>query len=120
MCKLEEFEQWEGEGEVIVDIKKEIKAIKNQLNKIEMDKSQFVSEEGYCELLDDEGPVTVAGCTFGASRILKTMDPIAYRCGFLDYADSIELENIPEYADLCEQLEELDAELELLKEDLEE
>ena len=42
----------------------------------------------YDEWLDDvDGAVTVAGCEFFASDILRKVDPIAYRCGFSDWLD---------------------------------
>ena len=29
------------------------------------------------------------GVTFNASRVLRELDPIAFRCGFNDYMDSL-------------------------------
>lgn len=45
--------------------------------------------EQYDDFLDESGEFTVGGCTFRPSYILKELDPIAYRCGYLDYADSM-------------------------------
>lgn len=42
----------------------------------------------YDEMLDEPGPVTVAGQDFDPSRILREVDPIAYRVGFSDYLDA--------------------------------
>jgi len=50
-------------------------------------KDQLIND--YDELLDSEGTVTVAGCEFYPSKILKELDPIAYRTGFSDYLDSL-------------------------------
>lgn len=45
--------------------------------------------EAYREFLNEVEPeVTVAGCTFDPASILEELDPIAFRCGYLDYADS--------------------------------
>lgn len=45
--------------------------------------------EAYREFLNEVHPeVTIAGCTFDASSILEEADPTAFRCGYLDYADS--------------------------------
>lgn len=44
--------------------------------------------EAYDELLDCEGPVTVSSFTFAASRIIKTLDPVAYRVTLLDWLDA--------------------------------
>lgn len=41
------------------------------------------------ELLDEFGPVVIAGLQFYPSQILKEMDPIAYRTEFNDYMDAI-------------------------------
>ena len=46
-------------------------------------------EESYHEALDEGGPVTIGGLEFWPSRILKELDPIAYRCGLIDYTDSL-------------------------------
>lgn len=48
--------------------------------------------EAYADLLDCEGDVTVAGYQFLPSRVLREVDPIAYRQGLLDYADSEDID----------------------------
>ena len=46
--------------------------------------------EMYEEMLDDcEGPVELCGMTYSASYVLREIDPVAYRCGFNDYVDSL-------------------------------
>jgi len=43
----------------------------------------------YDEWLDEfDGPVRLAGCEYSASRVLREIDPIAYRVGFHDYLDA--------------------------------
>jgi hypothetical protein len=53
---------------------------------------ECISYERACELLDslldEEGPVRVSGICFDRSRILREMDPHAYRSEVLDYADA--------------------------------
>lgn len=45
--------------------------------------------ESYRESLDYCYPeVRIWGCTFEPSRILEELDPIAFRQGYLDYADA--------------------------------
>lgn len=45
--------------------------------------------ESYRELLDEcYSGITIAGCTFEPSRILEKLDPIAFRQGYLYYADA--------------------------------
>ena len=51
--------------------------------------------EMYDEMLDDcEGPVIVCGMTYSASQVLREVDPVAYRCGFNDYVDSLTHDDI--------------------------
>jgi len=46
--------------------------------------------EMYEEMLDDcEGLVELCGMTYSASNVLREIDPVAYRCGFNDYVDSL-------------------------------
>ena len=47
-------------------------------------------EDMYSEMLDREGMVTIAGCEYAPSRILKEVDPIAYNCGLASYQDILE------------------------------
>lgn len=43
----------------------------------------------YCEMLNDlYGTVLVAGYEFDAGTVLREMDPIAFRCGMLDWIDT--------------------------------
>lgn len=58
----------------------------------------------YNEYLDNsvDVPVQVAGINFDGSRILRTLDPIAYRVGFDDYLDAegIDLDELDGWEDL--------------------
>lgn len=45
----------------------------------------------YDEWLNNQD-VEVAGITFEAARVVRQLDPIAYRCGFADYCDSYEID----------------------------
>jgi hypothetical protein len=54
-------------------------------------------EQLYRDMLDDVGPeVRVAGLSFCASRIVEELDPVAFRCGVCDYADSMVNDTITE------------------------
>ena len=45
-------------------------------------------EDEYCEMLTDVyGTVLVAGHEFDAGAVVREMDPIAFRCGMLDWVD---------------------------------
>jgi len=56
--------------------------------------SQSDASEMYDEILDQDGPVTVAGIQFDPSRILREMDPIAYDVGFSDFVSSLEEDGV--------------------------
>jgi len=43
----------------------------------------------YNESLDECEDVNIGGLTYDASRVLQSVDPIAYRCGYNDYCDSV-------------------------------
>ena len=52
--------------------------------------SEYELERMYDEMLDEVyGVVEIAGMTYDTSRALKDCDPIAYRVGMSDYADSL-------------------------------
>jgi hypothetical protein len=47
------------------------------------------AHEQYDEMLDEcFGEIKVGYLTFAPSRVLKEMDPVAYRCWFNDWMDS--------------------------------
>lgn len=77
-------------------------------------------EELYRELLDESGAVEVGGLSFMPSDIIEKLDPVAFRCGVNDYADSLINDTITdeidgEYYDLREVqdiVDEVEAELE--------
>ena len=49
----------------------------------------------YSDWIDElRGPVKIAGITFQPSRILQELDPTAYRCGFNNYLDAEELDEV--------------------------
>jgi DNA repair exonuclease SbcCD ATPase subunit len=101
----------------IEEVKRQIKSKQSEIDNFEIDQDEF--EDQYCEMLDYEGPVKVAGLTFDASAIIREMDPTAYRCGLNDYVDGIDKSDIKEYQELEEELEELENELSDLEEELE-
>ena len=43
--------------------------------------------EQYDEFLNGLGDVTIGGLQYEQSEALKRVDPVAYRCGFNDWAD---------------------------------
>lgn len=80
-----------------------------------------ISESDFDEFLDDvEDSVIIAGITFYPSDILKSCDPVAYRCAKGDYESNVDLDDVEEYNDLKDELEALENKLEELEGKLEE
>ena len=47
--------------------------------------------DAYDDMLNECYPeVEVAGLTFDPAEVIFNCDPVAYRCGLIDYIDSIE------------------------------
>ena len=46
-------------------------------------------EEMFDEFIDQMGEVKVGHYTFSGSRVLKQLDPTAYRCELANYANSL-------------------------------
>lgn len=77
------------------------------------------SENEFDESLDDcHETYNLGGMTFYPSDILKSCDPIAYRCAKSEYESNYDLDNCEEYTDMVEQLESLNNELEDLENEL--
>lgn len=48
-------------------------------------------EQQYQELLNEPGLVDVGGLTFEPARVIEELDPTAYRCGLIEYIDSLKV-----------------------------
>ena len=57
-----------------------------------MIKTMEEAYERFDDMLDESGPVIIAGIEFSPSAILKEMDPIAYRTYFNDYMDACDID----------------------------
>jgi len=68
------------------------------------------AERMYDDMLD-EYPVVIGSLEYSGSHVLQNIDPIAYRCGFIDYMDSMSLDQLCDYGmesnDYAESLESL-------------
>ena len=86
----------------------------------EIDSFEYeVSESDFDDFLDDiEEPATICGIEFYPSDILKSCDPIAYRCAKSDYESNYDLDKVEDYYDLKDELEDLESELEDLESEL--
>lgn len=55
--------------------------------RITMGEAEMMYDEMLREVYE---PVKVCGFTYEVDQVLKAVDPTAYRCGLLDYIDSLE------------------------------
>ena len=105
-------------------VESEIDDIQNQINDKQKEIDHFeysCTESEYDDFLDEvEGSVTVAGMEFYPSDILKSCDPVAYRCAKNDYESNYDLDDVEEYNDLKDELELLEDRLSDLKSELDE
>ena len=103
----------------IAELAQQAKALQAQIDGFELDPEDYIDQ--YEESLDD-----CHGDFLGmnASYILKEMDPVAYRCGLLDYLDSLDQDEEKMDNDEClalfEELEEIKSEIEELEDELSE
>ena len=77
------------------------------------------SENEFDEFLDDcHETYNLGGMTFYPSDVLKSCDPIAYRCAKSDYESNYDLDNCGEYTDLKDELKSLEEQLSDLESEL--
>ena len=102
----------------IAELTAQAKALQFQIDNFELDPDDYA--EQYEEMLDE-----CHGDFMGmnASYILKEMDPVAYRCGLLDYLDNLDQDeekmNNDECLELFEELEEIKSKIEELEDESE-
>jgi predicted transcriptional regulator len=101
----------------IAELAQQAKALQAQIDNFELDPEYYADQ--YDEMLDDAHGDFLG---MNASSIVKEMDPTAYRCGLLDYLDSLDQDeekmNNDECLELFNQLEEIENEIEELEEEL--
>ena len=88
-----------------------------QQSQIELDPDDFAGQ--FDELLDESGTVEAGGYSFYPSRILKELDPTAYRCSLNDFVDSFDVEDSDEYKELQEEIDQLKSDIEDLESEIE-
>ena len=100
----------------IDSIKADIENKQSEINNFEYE----IPEGDFDSYLDDiEQVVNVCGMEFYPSDILKSCDPIAYRCAKSEYESNYDLDDVEGYCDLKDELEALESELEELENELE-
>ena len=103
----------------IEDKQGEICSAQSNIETFEYEVSESEFDEFLDEFLDEsEGSITVAGMEFSPSDILKSCDPVAYRCAKNDFESNYDLDNCEDYNDLKDELETLEDQLSDLENDL--
>ena len=107
----------------IAVIEAEMNSINEQIENLQSQLDHFeyeASEEEFNNFLDDcYESVTIAGMDFYASDVLKSCDPVAYRCMKSDYESNYDVEDCAEWQEMSEKLSDLLYKLEDLESDLE-
>lgn len=101
----------------IADVNQQIKDKLHEIDSFEYE----ASEAEFNDFLDDvESSVVIYGMEFLPSDILKSCDPVAYRCAKNDFESDYDLDNCEEYNYLKDELETLEDQLSDLENDLDE
>ena len=96
----------------------QIKDKEAQQDNIECDPDDYIDQ--FNEFLDGSGDVSIAGYTYAPSYALKSVDPVAYRCGMNDFADSyFNKEETEEYQALQSEIDQLGSDIEDLESEIE-
>ena len=100
----------------IGEVENKIEALQNEIDSFEYS----ISDNDFDEYLDCEGEQHTSVGSFYPSDILKSCDPVAYRCAKSDYESNFDLDDCEEYTDLKDELESLENDLESLNDELDE
>jgi predicted nucleic acid-binding Zn-ribbon protein len=99
--------------QMIEDLQEQIEQKQDELNNLEIDAEDY--EDQYNDMLDECYPELF---NMLPSDILRQCDPIAYRCGLVDYVYSIDIRDTNEYQELEQEIEDLEDELSDLEDEL--
>ena len=80
---------------------------------ISIDDLDIDREEMFSSMLDDcYDKITICGVEFLPSDVLKSCDPVAYKCYYNDYISEIDIEDLSEYQDV---ISDIDSEIDDIK-----
>jgi hypothetical protein len=107
-------------------IKADILTAKAALEKAQSALDQFEPDEAeaesrYDDMLDEVGQYDLRGmfANYQPSRVLREIDPVAYRCGMNDWLDGEDKSTFEGWEDLHDDVEDCATELALLEDELE-
>lgn len=99
----------------LIDLQNDLISKTTERDNLEIDPDDY--EDQYCESLDESYGEFMGYC---ASHILKNVDPTAYRCGLLDYVDSIDVEDQDAHKELQEEIASIESDIEDKETEIEE
>lgn len=105
------------------EIQSQIDSIEESIQALQADINNFeyeCSESDFNDYLDQDGEQHTSVGSFYPSDILKSCDPISYRCAKSDYESEYDLDDCEEYTNMVEQLGSLEDDLASLESELEE
>ena len=105
----------------IEQVQVEIKNLELTISELKSEIDGFeysLTEAEFDELLDEEGEQHTSVGSFYPSDILKSCDPVAYRCAKSDYEGSFDLDDCTEYTEMVKELESLESDLQSLQDEL--
>ena len=105
----------------IEQVQAEIENLELNISKLKSEIDNFeysLTEAEFDEYLDEDGVQHTSVGSFYPSDILKSCDPVAYRCAKSDYEGNFDLDDCVEYTDMVGELESLGSDLESLKDEL--
>jgi chromosome segregation ATPase len=107
--------------EHIAELKQNLIEAQKKIQNFDPNPADF--EELFNEALDEQGDIKIGNLTYSPSHVLKQVDPTAYRCGLIDYTDSVFTDNpsaYPEYKELEDEIADLESKISDLESELEE
>ena len=105
----------------IEQVQTEIENIELNISELKADIDNFeysLTDSEFDEILDGEGEQHTSVGSFYPSDILKSCDPIAYRCAKSGYESNFDLDDCAEYTEKRDELEQLESDLESLQDEL--
>ena len=105
----------------IEQVQTEIEDLELKISELNFEINDFEyssTDAEFDEYLDEDGVQHTSVGSFYPSDILKSCDPVAYRCAKSDYEGNFDLDDCTEYTDMVEELESLESELESLQDEL--
>lgn len=107
--------------EAIETLEAQIAECQETLDKMDIEDTSLADDDAYSDWIDEiNGPVYIGSLAYCASRVLRELDPIAYRCGFSDYLDGLDITDSEEHMELTAQLDDMESDLTDLKDELDE